>query len=336
MIEFSSSRKASALANRLGVRFQMFLFGGTVPTTIEEIPFNLFITSERNLIEGYQVLDYNSIYNNMQSQLFCLASNTNANRFDTVVFEHELNNAGLPKLSFFDINVQKYRHIPQTMNIDFAQYDEYSGTNLTGSHQPHACIAWPQDTGRYSHFKFDTEASAGGTLEFDFGYEADITEIVWKGNANNNFEGNMEIYTWDQSLNEGAGDWVLFHTHVMSDPDTVQDIILPSPIASSKLRFVMERANDSANSTIIETIEFFGTAPDTLPDTAQPITWALLVPLHPNKSDFDSITREQAFIMLTAGGPADGAEFIVSQSVCDPGRINNLLTGKIRFSAKEY
>ena len=340
MIEFSGSSAARAMSSAsIGPNYTLYAFGGAVPTTLAEVPFNLLEAQPNNQL-GYttwQGLDYVSIYNNMLSKVKATSYRADDQRLDHILFQNVIGLNSLPKLSYFDISRQVFKHIPQTIASDLNQYSVYNGLNTLNDPANIADLFWDSDRGNNAHFAVPVEnRNDGFFIEADFGYDADIESIIFVGDANNNFEGDMRIYTWDPALNAGAGDWVLFHTHTMVISSSNQDIVLPSSFTSSKVRMEFDQADQNSTSTEIAKIEFLGTEPASMPDFSGDITWGLFVPDSPRTSPFQDIVPIAMHALVTVGGPSENVEFKLAQKRGTPGRSNGILSAIFKFPSSEY
>lgn len=343
MIEYSGRIQAFEFANEFGPNADVFTFGGTPPTSLETVPFELFIaTVEHPLGEGFRSVHYGNVYNNMLSRCVVDIDNNDTDfvGYDNISILTIPGQASIPKLSFFDYSIQKYRHIPQTIETDLLPFDKFSGTERSSSSRDITHAFWPTGettvtvSTRLEIPSADRQRAEGFFINMDFGYEAAIDEIDLTGVSANSFRGNLTISEWDETLNGGAGDWVVFHVHPMATSGAAQNIVLPSQMITTKVRFHFEEADDGTN-TYIKNIHFTGPTPISMPLVSQPITWALIVPRQPRHTSFIDVVREAPIALVTAGGPIDQQELAFGQQVSVAGRDNQVISGRIKFLPKE-
>jgi hypothetical protein len=343
MISISSRSQADIFDGEFGPIVDIFTFGGAVPASLAEVPFNLWQTVLDHPIYGdgrsYDTYDMVNIYNNMLSRTTARITNSDDEfiGYDQIQIQSESNLASFPKLSFRDYGVRKYRHIPQTVTSDLVQHDEYTGTDRSSTPRNFTHIFYPtgEDSDVLLSFvaTFDDDRENGFFLEMDFGYEASINEVEYRGRSSDNFRGDMTISYWDESLNAGAGDWVLFHTHTMDLGRTNQIIELPGEMITQRVRVFWPEG--STGNTYLQTISFLGPDPVSMPLVSEPITWALMIPRTPLTSAFREVNSQAPIALLTAGGPVDQQELMFSQQVSQAGQANNLVSGRLRFLSKE-
>jgi hypothetical protein len=332
---------AYQIGNRLGSRYEAFCFSGPVPSTIAEIPFNMFVdTIDPWGPTGRQKqIDSVSIYNNMVCHLIANAEgNSNSVGYDTCEWTQNSEvEAGLTKASFQDIKNNTYRHIPQTIASDLVKYDLNSHTNKTSNTINLSGIFWY--TGNTRPLKLnipEEDKDAGFFIEGDFGYEAGITSVNCISNGTNFFSGDLSVSRWDPTLLEGAGDWVLVKTVTSVESQINNTILLDSEIVTSKIRVDFASAGTVNTFTNIITLEFLGSAPVSELPEVNPVTWALLLPSNPDSGMYNDHVDEPPFMLVTAGGPSDDVELKINKKTPDRGRVSTLLSLSVEFLAEEY
>lgn len=347
MIIDNTYMPAYQTTTRIGPDFFVFCFDGAVPASVSEIPFELFTSSNyvgvnSNIDEAYKIYNWQNIYNNcIHHSLIRAKTGTDydGNDLRTEV-EFEQKNSSIvayPKLSFYDNSISKYRHVPKTFNTDLNgyaiaaanspntnTYHHYYGLGVPGwNTQSTYGVYWaiPNE---------DRQRAEGFYFESDFGYEAGIDYINVNTLATNMFRGDMLVYSWDATLNEGAGDWVLEHTESPTPAENTITITFAEQVLTSKIRLEFTEAHNSTNYTVLTELEFIGATPMTEPEPTE-MTWALIIPQLPKVAAWMEYSHEGAFILATAGGPGSTADLIFNRSAPLGGRNCPLLSGNYKF-----
>lgn len=336
MLDYSGNTRSHNMVDKLGPHYYAFAFEGTAPTNPSEIPFNLFVDSDSILghpLPNFRTIDWQSVYNNMIQANFVTATRP---RKDAVAWSQRNVPTGKPKLGFEDFSKKKTKHAPKTINTNLLQYDKNSIVSEANTHVPLPFVFQDGLSDFSSNAACYMEIPDGATgmyLECDFEKEVPIDLIEFDtGLASNGFRGNTEIQRWDETLNDGNGDWVTFHTFDLSVSDFSS--ITFEEVLTRKIRFNFEQPASSVNTRIAE-IGFYGATP-LEQDVEKTIGWMLLVPcaLDINQTFID-VFPEMPYVVSAAGGPLEPREAIFSNEKPIPGRINSLLNLEFKFIAKE-
>lgn len=336
MLDYSGNTRSHNIVDKLGPYYYAFAFEGTAPTNPSEIPFDLFVNSNDIVgypVEDFRTLNWQAIYNNMVQANFVTASRP---RKDKVAWSQRGVPIGIPKLGYYDYSKKKTRHIPKTANTNLLDYDKNSIVSENETTVPFPFIFTPGLNEFNTNAAFYAEIPEGTTglyLECDFEKEVPVDLIEFDSSREiNAFVGTTEIQRWDDTLNEGNGDWVTFHTVdlTLSSLSTIRF----DEVLTRKIRFKFNGPSSSLNTRIAQ-ISFYGATP-TVVDTQTTIGWMLLVPciLSVNQT-FIEVSPEMPYIVSAAGGPLDPREAIFSNEDPIPGRVNSLLNLEFKFVAKE-
>lgn len=333
--------------NRIGSDFYVFCFDGAVPATIEDIPFEMFLSTEftsvnSNIDDLYKIFHWENLYNSCIHHSLITAnyaedSSGNTLR-PTVAFSQKNSSVvAYPKLSYYDYTVSKYRHIPKAVSTDLNKYAIACSNppiNNTYGHYYNLLVpGWNTQNNYGTYWAIpdeDRQRAEGFYMEFDFEAEVGIDYVNITTLGSNMFEGDLRILRWDETLNNGDGDWVLAHTESPIPQQDSNTINFSSQIVTTKLRFEFDEADGNANYTAMLEIEFLGATPieENVP---KDITWAIVIPQNPALAAWMEYSHEGAFILATAGGPGDTADLIFNRTTPIAGRNCPLLESNYKF-----
>lgn len=332
------------MRTRMGPDYLIYAFGGAVPASVEDIPFEMFIENghsdlNSNIDENFRLFNWAGIYNNMITSSL-ITANQGATSVNTIQFTQKSSSVVcLPKLGYYDYSVSKYRHIPQTVETNLGKYlNTPANPHNSNTYSPLDSLFIPGGPTKHSYGCFfgigPENLLEGFHFDLDFATEVGIDSIEIKGPGTNMFEGDMRVFKWDETLNAGAGDWVLIHTLSPIEQVDNQTIVLAEQAVTTKLRIELDEGDSSNIYSVLDQFSFLGATPAE-PVGSQAITWAIVIPVSPGLGAYMQYTHEGAFLLATAGGPEDDAEFIFSRKTPDRGRDCALLAGDFTFKARE-
>lgn len=140
------------------------------------------------------------------------------------------------------------------------------------------------DYGYYSYYGVSSSRNAGNiyplVYEYDEAISVDSFEY-YRGwfTGDTNSAAYVDIFYWDDTLLEGAGDWVLSERVTLAEGGTespLQFATLVNPITSRAFKLSF---GDTASSTLhFAYLRFLSNTSPTTPRTSTDITWGLVIP----------------------------------------------------------
>lgn len=280
---------ASSLLASAGTQWNLFLFGGTAPTSVASIPFD--ITNMQNIfanaIAGLRLLGVNSTTYGQELIAF-----ENIAQLFTLKMHGARSSNGIAGIQL----------MPQIIT-----------SNIAGLEKPNGYVNGLENMAA-ANVTANTHLVTNGWVEYDFGAPVSVNRVLFGNNSTTTRNATtMAIEYFDGSAWQVAANNVAVKTYAASGVDTS---FAPITAQRWRIRFLNDTGTTAANTLVYNFLRFFASEVPADVQSKENIdfTWGMLVPAQPTASIYESLNAQRvpAFI-VSAGGPVDGATALLNR-----------------------
>jgi len=301
---------ASSLLAQAGTQWNLFLFTGTAPTSVDNVPFSISNMQEiyANAVAGLRLLGVNSTTYGQE-----LLALENLAQLFTLKMHGARTTNGLAGIQL----------MPQTIT-----------SNIAGLEKPAGYVNGLENQGLANAIA-TTHLITNGWVEYDFGTPVSVNRVLFGNNISTRNATTMAIEYFDGSVWQIAANNVAVKTQVVSGVDTT---FAPITARRWRIRFLNDTGSVPANTLAYNFLRFFASeAPaDVMSKENQDFTWGMLIPAQPSASIYESVNAQRvpAFI-VSAGGPVDGATALLNRKRATINDIISCVSLKVKTAVTD-
>lgn len=301
---------ASSMLTSAGAQWNLFLFTGAVPNSVDSVPFN--------------ISNMQDIYSNAVAGLRLLAVNSTTYGKELLAFE---NVAQLFTLKMHGARTTNglagIQLMPQTIS-----------SNIAGLDKPAGYVNGLENQGLANAIA-TTHLITNGWIEYDFGTPVEVNRVLFGNNVSTRNATAMAIEYFDGTVWQIAANNVAIKTQVVSG---VESTFAATTAQRWRIRFLNDTGTVLANTLAYNFLRFFGASipADVMSKENQDFTWAMLVPAQPSANIYESLfaQRVPAFI-VSAGGPVDGATVLLNRKRATINDIISCVSLKVKTAVTD-
>lgn len=166
----------------------------------------------------------------------------------------------------------------------------------------------------------NTSIEQGNFIEFEFEAGSEIAGIDYRFPTTNTY-GDFSVKYYDETLNDGAGDWTT--AHVVDSGATRDRVEFAEAINSSRVRVQFDVA--PASTVGIESIYFFSNKTDFVNTPQNDVTWALVLFDLTSHTSVNALGTDFPFIWMNVGSALSPAEMIIAKTNHQPAQAARLI-----------
>lgn len=301
---------ASSILTNAGAQWNLFLFTGTAPTSVDAIPFNISNMQDifANAVAGLRLLAVNSTVYGTELLAF-----ENVAQLFTLKMHGARTTNGLAGIQL----------MPQTITSNIAGLDKPAGyvNGLENQALANAIAT--------------THLITDGWIEYDFGTDVSVNRVLFGNNVSARNATTMAIEYFDGTAWQIAANNVAVKTQVVSG---VESTFAPITARRWRIRFLNDTGTTASNTLAYNFLRFFGSAvpTDVMSKENQDFTWGMLIPAQPSASLYETLfaQRVPAFI-VSAGGPVDGATALLNRKRATINDIISCVSLKVKTAVTD-
>ena len=301
---------ASSMLTNAGAQWNLFLFTGTAPTSVDTVPFDISNMQNifANAIAGLRLLAVNSTTYGTELLAF-----ENVAQLFTLKMHGARTTNGLAGIQL----------MPQTIT-----------SNIAGLEKPAGYVNGLENQALANAIA-TTHLITNGWIEYDFGTDVSVNRVLFGNNVSTRNATTMAIEYFDGTAWQIAANNVAVKTQVVTG---VESTFAPITARRWRIRFLNDTGTISTNTLAYNFLRFFGSAvpTDVMSKENQDFTWGMLIPAQPSASLYENLfaQRVPAFI-VSAGGPVDGATALLNRKRATINDIISCVSLKVKTAVTD-
>jgi hypothetical protein len=312
MFILGENAHASSILAQAGTQWNLFLFTGTAPTSVDNVPFNISNMQEiyANAVAGLRLLGVNST---MYGQ-------------ELIAFENVAQLFALKMHGARTTNgIAGIQLLPQNIT-----------SNIAGLEKPAGYVNGLENN-PLANATASTHLLANNWIEYDFGTDVSVNRVLFGNNSNTARNAtSMAIEYFDGNAWQIAANNIAIKTYVAAG---IESNFAPITAQRWRIRFLNDTGTVVSNTLIYNFLRFFGAEVpvDVMSKENLDFTWAMLVPAQPTvASIYENLfaQRVPAFI-VSAGGPVDGATALLNRKRATINDIISCVSLKVKTAVTD-